>query len=347
MNLLPPPDEMTRAFLAGDASFDGAFWAGVTSTGIFCRPSCPARKPRPENLEFFASPAAAVAAGYRACRRCDPAQAASAAPEWIRPLLSLLEREPGSRVTNADVARLGIEPGRVRRWFLAHRGTTFSAFARARRLQAAQQRLRSGAPLDDVALGSGWESHSGFRDAYARKFGGPPGRGRHGDVIVTRVVDSPLGPLRLGCVADGICQVEFNDPDRLALQERSLGRRLGLPSVRGDHPHLGRLEAELGEYFAGRRRAFTVPVVAPGTPFQESVWAALRRIPHGGTWSYAELAEQSGHPGAHRAVGTANGANRVAIVIPCHRVVNTGGGLGGYSGGLWRKHWLLALERRA
>jgi AraC family transcriptional regulator of adaptative response/methylated-DNA-[protein]-cysteine methyltransferase len=160
------------------------------------------------------------------------------------------------------------------------------------------------------------------------------------------LVASPLGPLRVGAVAAGICLLEFDDPERIRRQCDALARWLGAPIVPGNHAHLDRVESELDGYFSGKLRRFTVPVVAPGTKFQTSVWSALATIPHGATWSYAELAARVGSPGAQRAVGSANGANRVAIVIPCHRVVNAGGKLGGYGGGTWRKHWLLELEKR-
>ncbi len=345
MNLLPPPADLTRAFLAGDAQYDGVFYAGITTTGIFCRPSCPARKPRPEHLEFFATPAQAVTAGYRACRRCDPTGAIGLPPAWVAPLLERIEREPAARVTQTDLEELGIDPTRARRWFLRHHGLTFSEYARSRRLQSAQEKLQAGVVLDDVALGTGWDSHSGFREAYGREFGGPPGSRRQGGAIVTRVVASPLGPLRLAATSAGICLVEFHDPARLEAQRQALQRWLGLPVLPGNHPHLDRLESELGEYFAGTRRDFTVPLVAPGTGFQTLVWDALCKIPYGETRSYAALAASVGRPKAQRAVGLANGNNRIAIVIPCHRVVNTGGALGGYGGGVWRKHWLLELER--
>jgi AraC family transcriptional regulator of adaptative response/methylated-DNA-[protein]-cysteine methyltransferase len=336
---------MTRAFLAGDAGYDGLFWAGVTSTGIYCRPSCPARKPAAERLEFFDTPAAAVQAGYRACLRCDPAQAVGGTPDWVAPLLARLDAEPDRRITEADLSGWGIEPTRARRWFKARHGLTFASYARARRLQRAQEQLRSGAGLDDVAFGTGWDSHSGFREAYGRQFGGPPGSGRDVEAVITGEVASPLGPLRLGALEAGICLLEFSDPVRMARQQAALSRHLGVPLLPGKHRWLTQLAGELTEYFAGTRREFSVPVVAPGTDFQQRVWTALRSIPYGVTWSYAELARQVGSPAAHRAVGTANGANRVALVIPCHRVVNTGGALGGYGGGLWRKRWLLEREQ--
>jgi AraC family transcriptional regulator of adaptative response/methylated-DNA-[protein]-cysteine methyltransferase len=163
-------------------------------------------------------------------------------------------------------------------------------------------------------------------------------------VSVVRL-ESPLGPLVAGATADGVCLLEFTDERRYDNQLATVARRLDAAIVPGSGPHLDHLQAELEEYFAARRRAFTVPLLSPGTEFEERVWGELRRIPYGETRSYEDLARTLGRPNAQRAVGTANGRNRISIVIPCHRVVNKSGKLGGYGGGLWRKQALLDLER--
>jgi AraC family transcriptional regulator of adaptative response/methylated-DNA-[protein]-cysteine methyltransferase len=162
--------------------------------------------------------------------------------------------------------------------------------------------------------------------------------------IFTTVIDSPVGPLMAGATDDGICMLEFAGP-RTQMQTDAIARRLDAEIVDGEHRYLDLLEAELRDYFAGKRRAFTVPLVIRGTPFQEAVWRELLRIPYGETRSYADIARSVGVANACRAVGRANGTNRIAIVIPCHRVVNSGGTLGGYGGGLDRKRLLLDLER--
>lgn len=162
--------------------------------------------------------------------------------------------------------------------------------------------------------------------------------------IVTTLVDTPLGAMLAGATDDGICLAEFADRRMLPAQLETLRRRLSRPIVAGSHPHLDQLRTELGEYFAGARRAFELPLVAPGSAFQQRTWAELRSISAGATVTYEELAERVGAPRAQRAVGTANGANRIAVVIPCHRVVRKGGEAGNYGGGRWRKEWLLAHE---
>ena len=163
--------------------------------------------------------------------------------------------------------------------------------------------------------------------------------------IVVRMLPTPLGPMLAGTIDDGICLLEFTDRPMLPTQLKVLERRLRRPLVAGRHPLLDRLEGQLQEYFGGRRGDFDLPVEAPGTPFQERVWATLREIRPGATLSYEELAARAGRPGAQRAAGTANGANRLAIVIPCHRVVRKSGETGNYGGGRWRKAWLLDHER--
>jgi AraC family transcriptional regulator of adaptative response/methylated-DNA-[protein]-cysteine methyltransferase len=337
---------MERAFLSGDASYDGIFFTGVRTTGIFCRPSCPARKPLPSNVEFFCSVRDALFAGYRPCRRCHPTHPSGSSPAWVKQLLDAVEAHPDRRLRDGDVRRYGVDPARARRYFLEHYGMTFQAYCRGRRLAGALRQLRDGADLDDVALGTGWESHSGFREAFARRFGVPPGKSAEASCVVTTGIDTPLGPMIAGATDEGLCLLEFADRRMLENQIKRLERLLRQPLVPGDHPHLTQVREELKQYFAGTLRTFTVPLVFRGTPFEERVWRQLIRIPYGETRSYADLATRVQAPGAQRAVGRANGMNRIAIVIPCHRVVNSDGKLGGYGGGLWRKHWLLALEAR-
>jgi AraC family transcriptional regulator of adaptative response/methylated-DNA-[protein]-cysteine methyltransferase len=342
---LPSRTEMERAFLASDASYDGLFITGVRTTGIFCRPSCRARKPLIENIEFFPTVREALFAGYRPCLRCRPL-VGDATPDWLAPLLDAVDEDPNRRLRDSDLRAFDVDPARVRRFFLDRYGMTFHAYCRGRRLAGAIRQLRDGEALDDVALGTGWDSHSGFRDAFTRAFGLPPGRAPDAACVITAAVDTPFGPMIAGATDEGLCLLEFTDRRMLAAQLQRLSKLLRQPLVPGEHRYLTRLRDELASYFAGTLSSFTVPLVYRGTPFEERVWRELTRIPYGETISYAQLAERIGAPGGQRAVGRANGMNRIAIVIPCHRVVNADGKLGGYGGGLWRKNWLLELERR-
>jgi AraC family transcriptional regulator of adaptative response/methylated-DNA-[protein]-cysteine methyltransferase len=344
---LPPRREMEQAFFASDASYDGIFYTAVRTTGIFCRPSCRARTPLPGNIEFFGSIHDALFAGYRPCRRCHPMVPAATAPDWLTPLLAAIEEQPNQRLRDSDLRAFGVEPARARRYFVERYGMTFHAYCRGRRLAGALRQLRDGESLDEVALGTGWESHSGFREAFTRTFGTSPGKSDSAACIVTAVIDTPLGPMVAGATDAGLCLLEFTDRRMLEAQLERLGRLLKQPLVPGEHAHLTRTREELARYFAGTLKDFTVPLIFRGTDFEERVWRELVRIPYGETLSYAQLAERVGAAGGQRAVGRANGMNRISIAIPCHRVVNSDGKLGGYGGGLWRKHWLLSLERQS
>ena len=231
--------EMERAFYASDPTADSRFVAAVRTTGIFCRPSCRARKPLPANVVYLADPAAARAAGYRACLRCYP---------------------------------------------------------------------EAGTP------------------------------------VATREIDTPIGRMTLGATANAVVLADFTRRPMMAAQLASVGRRIG-PIYLGSALLLDDAERQIGEFLGGRRREFDLPLDAPGSAFQEHVWSELRAIPYGGTISYRDLATRVGAPAASRAVGRANGSNRLALIIPCHRVIASGGGLGGYGGGLDAKRHLLDLEQ--
>jgi AraC family transcriptional regulator of adaptative response/methylated-DNA-[protein]-cysteine methyltransferase len=346
MTTLPPIREMERAYLKSDASYDGIFYLGVRTTGIFCRPSCRARKPLPKNVVYFATVREALFAGFRACKRCRPLAVDGKPPDWVEKLLALVERDPAERITDANLRSQEIDSAKARRYFLSHYGMTFQAYFRARRMATAFEQIRNGAAIDDVALGNGYDSHSGFRDAFARTFGVTPGKSPTTGRILLTWMESPVGPLLAAANDEGICLLEFTERRMLEAQFATLRKRFGCALIPGTNALLEKLKAELTSYFAGTLREFTLPLRYPGTPFQTQVWDALRRIPFGKTWSYEELARQVGSPKASRAVGRANGLNRIAILIPCHRVVNKDGNLGGYGGGLWRKQFLLDLERK-
>jgi len=342
---LPPRDEMMRAFMAADASYEGVFVTGVTTTGIFCRPSCSARKPKPGNVEFFSTCRDALTAGYRPCRRCEPLKPLGDSPRWLRPLLRAVDQEPTRRWLDADLRALDLDPARVRRWFKRHHGMTFHAYARARRLGEALGRIQQGDSVTHTAFDSGYDSLSGFNEAVRKLTGDVPTASRDALLVHVTRIPTPLGPMVAAATDEAVCLLEFADRRSLSSQLRKLGRRVPSVFAPGENAVLERLGHELGEYFAGERRRFDVPLLAPGTPFQERVWAALREIPTGETRSYGELARSIGRPTAVRAVARANGDNRLAILIPCHRVIGSDGSLTGYGGGVWRKRRLLDLER--
>ncbi len=344
--LLPPRHEMIAAMLSCDASYEGVFFTAVVTTRIFCRPTCTARKPLPSNVEFFATASEAQEAGFRPCLRCRPLELEGECPRWLRPLIDALEKEPDRRWTLADVETYGVAPARVRAWFKQRFGTTFSEYTRARRLGLALDRLKSGSGIDEVAMDSGFESISGFRDAFQKAFGVAPGKAGVRQVLCYRHLTTPLGSMLAMAEESGVVLLEFCDRPALPRELMELRQNYGYAAVPGDHPHLGKLEDELSRYFAGRLSAFSVPIRTPGSAFDTQVWQALRGIPCGATRTYAQIAQAIGRPAAVRAVAGANGRNRLAILLPCHRVVASDGGLGGYGGGMARKAFLLKLERQ-
>lgn len=337
--------EMRRAFFAGDASYDGIFVTGVRTTGVFCRPSCSARKPKPDNIEFYDSARAALFAGFRPCKRCRPLEANGRPTPWAARLLARIERDPSTRLPASELRRLGVDPARARRYFIKAYGMTFQAYCRAARLHRAFHRIKEGEKVHAVAFDSGYESESGFRAAFEKQFGIAPGSSAGENAVTLAWIETPVGPMLAGATQDAICLLEFTDRRMLETQLTILRKRIGRALAPGSTPLLQRLKRQLHEYFEGERHQFDLPLEYPGTPFQRRVWSALLEIPYGETCSYQQLAARLENPAAVRAVGQANGMNRIAIVIPCHRVVDADGALGGYGGGLWRKQRLLDLER--
>ena len=340
---LPSRRTLLGAVTRRDAAWDGLFIVAVKTTGIACRPTCPSRHARPENLSFFPTLDAARHAGFRPCLRCKPEQQV-AEPAWWTRLVHFVDAAGSAKVSDSVLTANRFDPVRVRRHCRREFGMTFHAWLRARRLAAAQHRLRGGESLDRVIIDSAWESHSGFREAFSRLVGAPPGRARAAEPVIAATCNTPLGTMVAAAVDEGVVLLEFGDIARLKQQAPTLRRWFDGPVLAGEHKHLTKLFAELEAYFEGKLKKFTVPLVLRGSPFELSVWNALRNIPYGETCSYADIARDVKNPKAVRAVGSANGRNRLAIIVPCHRVVNTGGKLGGYGGGLWRKVRLLEVE---
>lgn len=338
-------EEMYAAVERRDAAFDGLFFTAVKTTRIFCRPVCPARTPLAKNVEFFPNAKEALYAGYRPCLRCRPLDMGVKPPEWVRDLFKRVDQEPEVRLKDRDLRRMGIEPERARRWFKTNYGMTFQGYHRSRRMGIALRQIRAGADAVQAAMNQGYDSDSGFRDAFEKILGAPPSKADHIRAMACRWLETPVGPMLAVADDAGLCLLEFVDRRMLPAQIESVRRRFKAALVPGEHPVLDQTERELIEYFAGERREFTMPLNYEGTPFQMRVWEALLALPYGVTASYGEQARKVGDVKAVRAVAAANGANRIAIIIPCHRVIAADGSLHGYGGGLWRKQKLLDLER--
>lgn len=338
---LPDDDTLYSALQARDAAWDGRAFVGVASTGIFCRLTCPARKPKRENCRFFDSAAACLEAGFRPCKRCHPL----GDDPLVTRLMAALDSDPARRWREADLAELGVDPSTVRRAFKRATGMTFLDLARQRRIAAGIGALSGGDGVIHAQIDAGFESGSAFRVAFARLMGRAPGVFPAKALLRADWVATPLGPLIVVADDSAVMLAEFLErkalPRELAKLKASAKGSLGF----GRTALHDRLAAELAGFFAGTNARFTTPLAPLGTMFQREVWAALRRIPAGHTTGYGDLARGLGRPASVRAVAAANGANPIAIAIPCHRVIGADGALTGYGGGLWRKRRLIEIER--
>lgn len=345
MTIETPADDEARwrIALAKDRRFDGAFVTGVHSTGIYCRPSCPARPPRRENVRFYASPTEAEAVGLRPCLRCRPGDVSrdEAAVAGALERLRGTEDAPGLEVLASDA---GYSAAHFQRLFKRAVGLSPAAYARALRIERAQDALSAGESVTDAVYEAGFGAPSRFYAASEGRLGMAPSAWRNGGRGVTihwAVVLTTLGPMLVAATGKGVCRLSFNEgPEELA-------RRFPQAElVVGGEAMASLLERVIAAVEKPGDSA-QIPLDVQGTAFQEAVWRELQRIPPGETRSYAQIAAAVGKPGAVRAAGSANGANNVAVLIPCHRVIRTDGALGGYAYGLDIKRELLERERGA
>ncbi len=334
------------ALVERDSRYLGIFYAAIKTTGIFCLATCRARKPKPENVLFYASAKKALLAGFRPCKVCKPTERHPAVPDEIRAVLEWLHQSPAEKITDHQLRQKGYSPERIRRWFKQHHQMTFQAYQRMLRLNRGYQLLQSGHTVTDSAFSSGYGSLSGFGYSFKQLTGLAPDQARHKNRLYITRLNTPLGPMYAAASDQGLCLLEFTDRRMLETELADLCKRLDAIFIKKQHPLLKQAQRELSEHFDGIRKGFSIPLHTPGTDFQQKVWRKLQDIPYGTTTTYAALAKAIGHPKAVRAVGTANGLNRIAIIVPCHRVIGSDGALRGYGGGLPRKRWLLELEDR-
>ncbi|MBB3763352.1 bifunctional DNA-binding transcriptional regulator/O6-methylguanine-DNA methyltransferase Ada [Sphingomicrobium lutaoense] len=330
-------EQCWQSVLARDRQADGHFVTGVLTTGIYCRPSCPARHPKRTNVRFFAEPTEAREAGLRPCRRCHPD---AVAPDE-QAVASAVRRLDEGPATLDELAQLtGYSPGHLQRIFKRALGVSPAAYARARRAEKGQRALANADTVTDAIYDAGYEAPSRFY-ADGRRMGMAPSAWRKGGEGVTirySIVESALGPMLVAATDEGICRLSFDE------DAETLRRAFPKADIREDD---GRIAAWVEGALEAVRAPLTMPDLpldVAGTAFQEAVWQELRKIPPGETRTYADIAAAIGKPGAVRAAGSANGANNVAVLIPCHRVIRSDGGLGGYAYGVERKEKLLAAE---
>ncbi|MGA2663536.1 MAG: methylated-DNA--[protein]-cysteine S-methyltransferase [Nitrososphaerales archaeon] len=332
------------AVMGRDGSFDGTFVFGVRSTGVYCRPSCPARRPRADRILLFPGPAAAEESGYRPCRRCRPTQAVRRA-ELVSSVCEHIQANLGEDLGLAALAkRFSVSPYHLQRVFKEFVGMSPRRYAEECRINGLKAQLSRGEPVVAALRRVGYSSQSWLYADSTAKLGMTPGayrRGGAGMRIVYLVGDSPLGRLLVASTEHGICMVDLGESDEELA--KALHREYPRATIEVSEEARGNYDAVLG-YLVGRREK--VPLDLRGTAFQRRVWTALQTIPEGSVCSYSDVAEMVGRPRAVRAVANACGKNPVPLIVPCHRVVRKDGGLGGYGLGLWRKRALLAEERR-
>jgi AraC family transcriptional regulator of adaptative response/methylated-DNA-[protein]-cysteine methyltransferase len=331
-----------KAVAARDANFDGRFVFGVRSTGIYCRPSCPARRPRREQVRYFETPQAAERAGFRACRRCRPQEARSAELGIIERACQLMPRPI------AELAEeLGLRPQRLARMFQRQLGMTPREYAAARKLGSFKAEVRKGGEVTDSMYRAGYGSSSRLYERATERLGMTPAtyrQGGRGVRIGYSIARCPLGRLLVAATQRGICAISLGDSD--APLEAELRAEFPQAEIGRDEAGLGAWVESLVKHVEGSQPALDLPLDIRATAFQRRVWEELRHIPYGGTRTYSQVAQAIGRPTSARAVGHACASNPVSLAIPCHRVVRGDGGLGGYRWGLERKRALLETEAR-
>ncbi len=335
-----------QALLKKDPNYDGVFYVGVRTTGVFCRPTCSARKPKFENCEFFVTAKEALTASFRPCARCQPLSHPNQVLPLVQKLVEAIEKNPEKRWKTADLRELSVDVSTANRQFKKRFGMTFIEYARARRMGIAMKQIREGSLAIDAQLASGYQSSSGFREAFSKIMGAPPSLSLNQAVLKTTWIDTPLGPMIAIADESALFLLEFADRCSLDREVERLRLKTNAAIIPGSTAITASIERELKDYFSGKKMIFKTPLCFLGSPFQKKVWHELQKIPSGETRSYAALARAIHHPKACRAVANANGANPLAIIVPCHRVINTGGKIGGYGGGIARKQWLLQHEER-
>lgn len=342
-------DECWQALVARDRSFDGRFVFAVTSTGVYCRPSCPARRPRRERVQFFAEPAAAEAAGFRACQRCHPdCSIADPHAALVTEICRYLDAHGAPAPTLQELgARFGFSPFHLQRVFKRNLGISPREYVAARRVERFRASVKEGNNVSEAIYDAGYGSGSRLYERALEEIGMTPGsyrRGGQGMQVGYRIVDCSLGRLLVAATERGVCFVSLGDAD--SALEADLHRDYPAAQIaRADNGFGDWVAAIVAQIDHGQATA-DLPLDVQGTALQRQVWAALREIPAGTTTSYGELARRLGRPKAVRAVAQACARNPVSIVVPCHRVTGSDGSLRGYRWGIERKRILIERERQ-
>jgi len=339
-------EDYYKALVDRNKSYVGVFFVGVKTTSIFCIATCRARKPKYENVEFYTTFKDALDNGYRPCKICKPTENTNETPEYVEAAIKMVKDNPKEKVKDYILRNADISPEKVRRWFKKNYGITFHTFQRMYRINCAYTELKSGKKVTNTAFDNGYDSLSGFGYTYKKLLGNSPNQKEQTSPILLSRTTTPLGPMFIASTENGVCMIEFVDRRMVETEFKDLQRLLKAKIITGENKHIKQAKTELKEYFKGKRKHFDIALDHPGTEFQNKVWNGLKDIPYGTTRTYQQQAVHIKNPKAVRAVGTANGCNRISIVVPCHRVIGKDGNLTGYGGGLERKQWLLDHEQK-
>jgi AraC family transcriptional regulator, regulatory protein of adaptative response / methylated-DNA-[protein]-cysteine methyltransferase len=341
-------EEKWTAALARDPTADGSFVFAVRSTGIYCRPSCPARRPRRTQVAFYTDPDQAEQSGYQPCKRCKPrGTLPPPKTQLVSQACSYIDTHLEERLTLSNIGtHVGASPFYLQRTFKKILGISPREYVDARRLTRVKHSLKNGETVTQALYKAGFTSRSRLYEKTHNSFGLSPGevrRGGSGYQIEYTIIDCPLGRLLLGTTQRGVCAVCIGDSDIEV--ETALSEEYPLAEIRRADNDTFKWASEFAEYFAGQRSLEDLPIDVVATAFQWKVWKKIRSIPYGRTTSYAEMARTLGTPRGARAVGRACSTNPVALLVPCHRVIGVDGALHGYRWGVNRKKSLLELER--
>lgn len=337
-------DELYNALLRRDKTYDGFVWVCVKTTGIYCKLSCSARKPLKQNVEFVFSCEEARNLNFRECKICHPTKPVVLHPLTTR-LIQIIDQSGNKFWRNSDLKHFDIDESSARRAFKKDLGISFIEYTRQRRLANALTHLKNGARTIDAQLEAGFNSPSGFVDAVKKNFGANPSELFERQFLSATWLETPIGPMLCICDHQGLHLLEFAERIGLAKELQVTIDKIA-PICFQNHPYHQIVHDQIKEYFAGTRDKFDLKIAQWGTKFEKNIWRKLQEIPYAQTRSYSQIAQAIDNDKAARAVARANGANKIAIVIPCHRVIGSDGSMTGYGGQIWRKEWLLNHEKK-
>ncbi len=338
--------EYYKALLERDKKYEGTFYVGVMTTGVFCHSTCPARKPKFKNCEFFQTANEALLMGYRPCKKCNPLSKPNELPDKVKKLIDELSKNENKKFEKEDFERLGISSSYARRQFKKYFNMTFVQYSRALRLSQGLKVIKNGFRIIDGQLESHYNSDSGFRSAVKSTFGYELSRQKEYIELYSTIIPTVLGNMLAISNENALILLEFIDRKGLETELKKLNEKFNAVIIPKETKVLKQTKKQLDDYFDGVSMEFNIPLELFGSVFNKQVWGELRKIEYGKTMSYLQIAKKLSSPTKSRAVGRANGLNQIAIIIPCHRVIKSDGSISGYGGGVERKVWLLEHERK-